>query len=61
MDRRDLRHIQAVVRGYSQLMLEKMALTDPLRRCPEGILAAADLGDEAIAYLPGIAGPYASY
>jgi len=42
-------------------MLEKMALTDPLRRCPEGILAAADLGDEAIAYLPSIAGPYASY
>jgi len=58
---RDLRHIQAVVRGYSQLMLEKMALTDPLRRCAEGILAAPDLGDEATAYLPGIVGPYASY
>ena len=39
-------------------MLEKMALTDPLRRCPERLLEVADLADETIAYLRGIAGPY---
>jgi len=53
----NLRHILVAVRSYSQLMLEKMALTDPLRRCPERLLEVADLADETIAYLRAIAGP----
>ena len=55
---RDLGHLLVVARNYSQLMLEKMALTDPLRRCPERLLEVADLADETIAYLRAIAGPY---
>jgi hypothetical protein len=55
---REFRDLADIVGGYSQLMLAQMAPSDPLRRCPQMLLSAADRGHELVRYLRAVAGPY---